>query len=364
MLSAGSPVRSALDERMNSFLRDSKTHTRTNSMTSPPQNQREGMTSQVHRMKLEADLHLEGGDVEEYIKVLDQICEKIKLDKRFKKLQYEIATEMQKYGHIEKSQTILAVLYEETSRYDDDTVSKNKKLFQFSLDIGNNYFSCGRFKRAFEFYGISLKNLQWFSSCDLSIAQLYSNKGLCCLYLGDYDVSEGYFRKVIKVLVERIQDFRKEKLLMVAYKNIGAIYELKQDSAKALSFYVKALKCGLKVYSPNSLEMADVHYQIWCALLDEGKEYDAMQRLEKVIYMMNKEHENLKSEGNFYLPRVGSYYVLLGQFYFKQNHFENSYKWLEAALTVWQDIGFDQSDLGYQTVLELFQCTKDILNKN
>jgi hypothetical protein len=34
-------------------------------------------------------------------------------------------------------------------------------------------------------------------------------------------VAEGYFRKVLKTLVERLQDPRKEKLQMVAFKNLG-----------------------------------------------------------------------------------------------------------------------------------------------
>ena len=88
------------------------------------------------------------------------------------------------------------------------------------------------------------------------------------------------------------------------------IYELKKDWKKALSFYVKALKWGLKVYSPDHLEMADIHYQICWALLDEDKLYESMQRLEKVIYMLNRDHEGLKEGNQMYLPRVGSYYFL------------------------------------------------------
>ena len=128
---------------------------------------------------------------------------------------------------VEQSQTILAVLFEETNRYDNESITKSKKLFQFALDLGNGYFSLGRFKKAFEFYSISLKHLQAFSSCDISIAQMYTNKGLCCLYLQDYDVADGYFKKVQKTLVERVQDPRKEKLLMVVNKNLGVIAELK-----------------------------------------------------------------------------------------------------------------------------------------
>ena len=53
-----------------------------------------------------------------------------------------------------------------------------------------------------------------------------------------------------------------------------------------------------------------------------------MQRLEKVIYMLNRQHESLKQESDSYLPRVGSYYSLLGQFYYKQGQFENANKWV------------------------------------
>ena len=51
---------------------------------------------------------------------------KSKLTTDTNKLRYEIAMEFQKYGMIEQSQIILAVLYEETSRYDDDTITKAK----------------------------------------------------------------------------------------------------------------------------------------------------------------------------------------------------------------------------------------------
>jgi tetratricopeptide (TPR) repeat protein len=141
-----------------------------------------------------------------------------------------------------------------------------------------------------------------------------------------YDVAESYFKKVFKTLVDRMQDPRKEKLLMAAYKNMGCIYEKKNETEKSLSFYVKALKAGLRVYSPDHLEMADLHYQICCGLLDQDKQFEAMQRLEKVIYMMNRQHESLKEESDLYLPRVGSYYSLLGQFYYKKEQFENANK--------------------------------------
>ena len=337
---------------MNSFMKDSKTHTRTNSITSP-QNSREGMTVQVQRMKLEADLLLEGGDIPQYITKLDEIYAKIKVDNRFKRLIYEIAQQFQKFGYLEKSLTILAILYEETSRYDDDCIKKTKMLFQFALDIANWYFSIGRFKKAFEFYSSCLKYHAVFSSWDLSMAQLYSNKGLCCLYLNDYDVAEGYFRKAMKWLIERMQDPRKEKLLMVAYKNLGCIYELKKDPKKSLSFYVKALKSGLKVYSPDHIEIADIHYQIWCALLDEDKMYESMQRLEKVVNMLNRDHEALKESSDSYLPKLGSYYALLGQFYFRQGHFENAQKWFEATLSAWHEYGMNEQEEGYQRILEL-----------
>jgi len=79
-----------------------------------------------------------------------------------------------------------------------------------------------------------------------------------------------------------------------------------------------------------------------------------MQRLEKVIYMMNQNHVHYKKDSNLYLPRVGSYYSLLGQFYYKQQHFENAHKCLEAALSVWQEAGIDAKEQGYGTTLELF----------
>lgn len=222
--------------------------------------------------------------------------------------------------------------------------------------------------KAFHYYGISLKNWQAISSEDLSTAQLYFNKGLWWFYLSDskdsieltssnpwemYDVAEGYFKKVIKTLVERMQDPRKEKLLMAAYKNIGCIYEKKNETAKSLSFYVKALKAGLKVYSPDHLEMADIHYQIWCGLLEQDKQFEAMQRLEKVIYMLNRQHNSLKQGSDSYLPRVGAYYSLLGQFYYKQGQLENANKWFEACLTLWQDYGLSENEQGYQRVLEM-----------
>lgn len=358
MTSAGSPLRSALNDRMNSFLRDSHQNMRTGSVDSPIKT-REGLSAQIQRMRLEADLHLENNNVSEYLRTLDEIYGKVKLDNRFKKLSYHIAIEFQKFGLIEQSSTILAVLYEETNRYDDDTPNKAKKMFQFALDLGNNYFSMGRFKKAFEFYSISLKNLQQFSSWDISIAQLFSNKGLCWLYLQDYDVAENYFKKVIKTLVERIQDPRKEKLLMVVYKNLGAINELKQfdnqgeNENSALKNYVKALKCGLKLYNPDHLEMADIHYHIWWWLLDQGKIYEAMQRLEKVIYLCNQNHETLKQNHDSYLPKLGSYYALLGQFYLKQEDYDNASKWFEATLSVWLDYGMDQKEIGFAKILDL-----------
>ena len=85
MLSSDSPIRLALDDRMNSIMKDSNVHTRTNSITSP-NSWGEGMTAQVQRMKLEADLLLEGGDIPEYIRMLDELYDKIKVDNRFKKL--------------------------------------------------------------------------------------------------------------------------------------------------------------------------------------------------------------------------------------------------------------------------------------
>lgn len=176
--SNNSPVRSVFNDKLSNLMYGSKANTRTNSVTSPPSNSREGFTAQVQRMKLEADLHLESGDVQEYIKVLDELYAKVKLEQRYRKLHYEVGMQFQKYGYLDKSLSVLSVLYEETSRYDDDSISKSRKLFQFSLDISNSYFGLGKFKKAFEYYGISLKYLQGFSSCDLSIAQLYSNKGL------------------------------------------------------------------------------------------------------------------------------------------------------------------------------------------
>ena len=140
--------------------------------------------------------------------------------------------------------------------------SNNKFLLALYIDIGNNYFSKGEFEKAFEYYSGALKDLQPNSESDLSFAQLYLNKGLCCLYLNDYTVAERYFRKVIKTLIERMQDFRKDKLLVIAYKKIAFIQEMCNEANKALMFYVKALKVGLNVYQPDHLEIIDLHYHI------------------------------------------------------------------------------------------------------
>jgi hypothetical protein len=116
---------------------DYKHDSMTNSIMSPQTNSREGFTTQINRMQLEADLHLEGGDVEEYLKILTSIYEKIKNDRRFKKLQYDLSMQFMKYGQINKALAGLTILFDETSRYDDDSPGKTKRLFQFSLDIAN-----------------------------------------------------------------------------------------------------------------------------------------------------------------------------------------------------------------------------------
>lgn len=119
----------------------------------------------------------------------------------------------------------------------------------------------------------------------------------------------------------------------------------------------------MKVYSPDDLEMADMHYQICSALLDQGKQFEALQRLEKVIYMLNQGHDRYKSDP-VYSPRLGTYYSLLGQFYFQQKQYENCQKCLEASLTLWQEYGMDVKEQGYQQTLELHNACLKYLNES
>lgn len=172
-----SPVRPVFSEKTNNVLKI-KQNPRSNSMNSPQGNMTEGMTAQIDRLRLEADLHLEGGDVKEYINTLMLIYDKVKSDSRYKKLQYELSINFLTHGYVSKAVSILKILYEETAIYDDDNLAKTKKLFQFSLDIANGLFSMGRFKLAFEYYSKATKHLNGVSDLDLSNAQLYCNKGL------------------------------------------------------------------------------------------------------------------------------------------------------------------------------------------
>mmetsp|Transcript_15577 Transcript_15577/g.13618 ORF Transcript_15577/g.13618 Transcript_15577/m.13618 type:complete len:102 (+) Transcript_15577:701-1006(+) len=101
---------------------------------------------------------------------------------------------------------------------------------------------------------------------------------------------------------------------------------MNSEANKALMFYVKALKIGLNVYQPDHLEIVDLHYHICRCFFKVGKVEDAINRLEKVIYMLNSRHENLKAQNTVYLSRLGDYYALLANLYFTKHNFVDAKK--------------------------------------
>ena len=70
----------------------------------------------------------------------------------------------------------------------------------------------------------------------------------------------------------------------------------------------------------------------------------------------------MKQNHDSYLPRLGAYYSLLGQFYMKQEEFENAAKCFEATLSVWQEYGMDQKEQGYVTILQLQKQCMSVIN--
>ncbi|CAI2372446.1 unnamed protein product [Moneuplotes crassus] len=373
-----SPVREQLNERMNNFMTDTNNQ-RKNREGSGQRETRENLNSQVQKLQLEADIYQEGGNISDYIFTLEKIYQKIKNERGFNKLQYEIATQLQKYGSYEKSLLILLALYEVTSNSDSQTM-KARDIAQYSdkalgdiklgqtsflitlcIDIGNGYFSSGEFEKALEYYSQALKDLQANDECQLSCGQLYLNKGLCCLYLQDYSVAERYFRKVIKTLVERMQDPRKDKLLVISYKKIAFIQEMCNEPNKALMFYVKALKVGLNAYQPDNLEIIDLHYHICRCFFKLNKLKEGINRLEKVIYMINSRHESFKQESPVYLSRLGDYYALLGNLYFTQRQFDFAQRCFESSLKVWKEFGIQEADLKCQKSLEFLKICNSYL---
>lgn len=234
----------------------------------------------------------------------------------------------------------------------------NRYLGQIHRLMGNYDQALAILKAAVEFGEANLS--EW----DQVLASTYNTLGIVYLRKGEYEESEAYFSKSLKIKEEKsfagIEDI---------FINLGVIAEQKEKYETAFYYYNKALIITRDIHGKNSLEEANVRYNMGGLFYWMG---DLNKSLEHFNATLSIYQENLE-------PNSGDIAGLLnnmGVVYRNKGDYKKSLEFSDKSLaiylqileanhphlaTIYSNIGLDLFEKGdYKKALSYFQKAYDI----
>ncbi|WP_299182839.1 CHAT domain-containing protein [uncultured Aquimarina sp.] len=195
------------------------------------------------------------------------------------------------------------------------------------LNIGVTYKNLFQYDLALENYEKSLITFQHLRKKDM-ICFIYNNIGIVFTKKGENTKAIEYYNKSIKIGVKL---FGKNYIENgKSYQNIGALYSNKKEYDKSLSYYNKSINIYINAYGKNNLRVAKLYSDI-------GDTYNHKKKYNLSLDYYHKSFEVYSSILDLNASEIVNLNLRIASIYFKKKKFEEALKYYEKGLDVFSE---------------------------
>lgn len=196
-------------------------------------------------------------------------------------------------------------------------INYDQYFFNYLRTLAYYNWEKGNYSKSLEYSHQILRDIEKIDSSRHN--SLYNILGLNYLDLGNYSLSEKYFRKSVSLS----KKYKSEHYLGVVYANIGRLYLLQNKYDKALKYYQKGSNLELKY---NDFAAASRSYA------DIGSIYVQKENYEYALKSLNQgKNYALESKDDIGLCRN---YLAFGKLYYKNQDFNKAKSYYHKAVNL------------------------------
>ena len=160
---------------------------------------------------------------------------------------------------------------------------------------------------------------------DQDFSAAYNNLGLAYDSKGDYDKAIEYYQKSLKIGLKKLGSEHPD--VATSYNNLGKAYESKGDYGKAIEYCQKALKIDLKKLGPEHPKVAGDYNSLGLIYKRRGGYGKAIEYYQKALKI------DLKKIGPEY-PGVAKLYNNLGAVYSRKGDYDKAIEYYQKSLKI------------------------------